>query len=145
MCVCARARVWICVCMHVCVCSLYVHAAGSSGRGGAQIGQVFFCEGGTLENSHTHTHPRQLHVTQWRPADFHRLLFNLLTFFRNSLRFSEIILRVSPSLRISCWICAHFFFFWKLGYLDSFRSASKCALDQVPFNRRMPPSPSDLR
>lgn len=35
-----RNKEWFCV--SVCVCVLYVHAAGSSKRGGAQIGQLFF-------------------------------------------------------------------------------------------------------
>lgn len=29
--------------------------------------------GGTLENNHTHSHPLQLHMTQWRRPDFHAL------------------------------------------------------------------------
>lgn len=80
-----KNKEWFCVCVFVCVCacvcSLYVHAVGSSRRGGAQIGQVFLGGEETLENSHTHTHSRQLHMTQWRPADFHTPTSDLLTFF----------------------------------------------------------------
>lgn len=60
----------------MCVCVLYVHAAGSSRRGGAQIGQVFFfvfffflVGGVTLETSRTHIHSPQLHMTESRPED----------------------------------------------------------------------------
>lgn len=58
---------YVCVCVFpVCACSRQHWE-----RRGANWSSFFFFGWGgeTLENSHTHTHSRQLHITQWRHAD----------------------------------------------------------------------------
>lgn len=126
------------VCMCDCVCAPCMCMQwGSSGRGGAQIGQVFWGVEETLENSHTHG---KLHVTRCSPADFQTSLFLFGTLFHERPALSKLPLSSSSSS----------FFFFKakdlqhILNLDALGSSSKCARKKkLPLNRRMPPSPSD--
>lgn len=79
--------VFVCVCVRVCVPYMCMQRA-AVGEEGRKLDKFFWGGEETLENSHTHTHSRQLHMTQWRPADFHTPTSNLLTFILRGLFFN---------------------------------------------------------